>query len=114
MGPFLSPSTISDFLFGPVRTHITLGPLSLHHVTGENFVMDHEEDQVDTASNGSAPNRRILKVRLRQDHVIRLHELRILQGKSIANLLEGILDDYFRKSENGRHAALKPGTETEA
>lgn len=74
--------------------------------------MDHEEGE-DTP-NGSAPNRRILKVRLRQDHVIRLHELRILQGKSIASLLEGILDDYFRKSENGRPQHVKPGTEAQA
>jgi hypothetical protein len=69
--------------------------------------MEHEEGE-EEASMESAPNRRILKVRLRQDHVIRLHELRILQGKSIANLLEGILDDYFRKTENGRHAPAKP------
>jgi len=62
--------------------------------------MEHEADEPD-ALNGSAPNRRILKVRLRQDHVIRLHELRILQGKSIASLLEGILDDYFHKPPGG-------------
>lgn len=82
-------------------------------MTGENFVMDHEEGEGD-ALNGNAPNRRILKVRLRQEHVIRLHELRILQGKSIAHLLEGILDDYFEKTANGRHAPLKSGTQTEA
>ena len=47
-------------------------------------------------TNGtSAGKRRILKVRLRQDQVIRLHELRILKGTSIAALLEGILTDYF-------------------
>lgn len=50
-----------------------------------------------------AGKRRILKVRLRQDQVIRLHELRILKGTSIAALLEGILTDYF-----DRHAGDLP------
>lgn len=75
--------------------------------------MDHAEDEMEPIANGASP-RRILKVRLRQDHVIRLHELRILQGKSIASLLEGILEDYFRKAEthgvngsNGARAAVK-------
>lgn len=87
--------------------------------------MDHEDDLLETpnATTGAA-TRRILKVRLRQDHVIRLHELRILQGKSIASLLETILDDHFRKVEaahsangsngNGHRAMLPPATRTEA
>lgn len=55
------------------------------------------DDQPDP--NGTSSHRRILKVRLRQDQVIRLHELRILRGKSIANLLEDILDDYLNRQE---------------
>lgn len=52
------------------------------------------------SENGVArDSRRILKVRLRQDQVIRLHELRILEGKSIATLLEDILEDYFDRSD---------------
>lgn len=51
----------------------------------------------DTEVGGfEAQKRRILKVRLRQDQVLRLHELRILKGKSIAALLEGILEEYLR------------------
>ena len=42
-----------------------------------------------------AENRRILKVRLPQQQVIRLHEMRILQSTSIATLLEHILQEYF-------------------
>lgn len=49
------------------------------------------------AAAASGSKRRILKVRLRQDQVIRLHELRILKGTSIASLLEGILHDYFER-----------------
>lgn len=69
--------------------------------------MDHEEDLGEPSNGNGASSRRILKVRLRQDHVIRLHELRILQGKSIAHLLEGILEDYFRKTENGTKPHLQ-------
>lgn len=67
-------------------------------------MLDDGEEVADSGRNAPA-ERRILKVRLRQDQVIRLHELRILEGKSIAALLEGILEDYLYRDE---HAA--PGT----
>lgn len=62
---------------------------------------DADTDHADAAngSNGITPNRRILKVRLRQDQVIRLHELRILQGKSIASLLEGMIEEYLKRQD---------------
>ncbi len=78
-------------------------------------MMDEDEGDVVGNGNGSTASRRILKVRLRQDLVIKLHEFRILQGKSIANLLEGILEDYFGRpdapaptpSTNGHRAELQ-------
>lgn len=73
------------------------------------MVTDEEEVEI---SPGGTGNRRILKVRLRQDQVIRLHELRILRGQSIAALLEGILEDYFQKNEYSapRFPHLMPST----
>jgi hypothetical protein len=70
-------------------------------------VLDHEEDEGEAPVGNGASPRRILKVRLRQDQVIRLHELRILQGKSIAALLEGILEDYFQKLETGNGSSAR-------
>lgn len=55
---------------------------------------------------GTRQTRRILKVRLRQDQVIRLHELRILRGKSIAALLEGMIEEYLNRQET--QASQKP------
>lgn len=53
------------------------------------------DDEPDATELGTPNHRRILKVRLRQDLVLRLHEQRILQGKSIATLLEHILQRHF-------------------
>lgn len=47
--------------------------------------------------DGASGPRRILKVRLPQNQVIRLHEMRILESTSIAALLEHILEDYFER-----------------
>lgn len=70
--------------------------------------MGIEEDTTTGDARTNTP-RRILKVRLRQDQVIRLHELRILRGKSIATLLEAILEDYFSREDESADSATHVG-----
>lgn len=69
-----------------------------------------DEGEVEGSPPNGSTERRILKVRLPQDQVIRLHELRILRGKSIAALLENILEDYLRRLEHRESAPTQmPG-----